>query len=231
VSGFLPPASDSVISFLEKNPRKHGSIQERDWDENDRIRDEHYQIDKALDTLDIKPGMTVGEVGAGEGFIVFKLAERVGPAGKVYAEDISKKRLDILKIRMTERNYRNIEIIVEDETEPKLPKGILDFVFMHATIIFVDDPIELFNNIAPSLKPGGKLVVMEQEKSRAVSLSGKPVPDMFRSKEEYLDLFAQTVFRVDRIYDKIVPHDIVIVLSVRDGARTKSLKKPCFEGL
>jgi hypothetical protein len=64
------------------------SIWERDWDAHEQLRDERFHIDKALDMLDIKPGMTVGEVGGGSGYLVFKLTDRVGPSGKVYNEDI-----------------------------------------------------------------------------------------------------------------------------------------------
>ncbi len=189
--------------------------QEVDWDENDRLREERYQLDKALDTVGIKPGMTVAEVGSGYGYVVFKLAKRVGPTGTVYAEDFSDYAMDELKARAAERNLSNIETIVGSQDNPKLPEGLFDMVFFHATFKFIKNPVTLLNNLAPCLKPNGKVVLIEMEKSRAVALDGKPVPEYFYSRQEYLDIFNKTVFKVDRIDDTVVPHNTIFILSIK----------------
>jgi ubiquinone/menaquinone biosynthesis C-methylase UbiE len=189
--------------------------QEVDWDENDRLRDKRYQLDKALDTVGIKPGMTVAEVGSGYGYVVFKLAKRVGPTGTVYAEDFSDYAMEELKARASERNLSNIETIIGSQDNPKLPEGIFDMVLFHATFNFIKNPVKLLNNLAPCLKPSGKVVLIEMEKSRAVDLDGNPVPEYFYSRQEYLDIFDKTVFKVDRIDDKVVSHNTIFVLSIK----------------
>lgn len=209
-------ATEKGISEQEKEQRKRLSIWERDWDENERQRDERFHIDKALDTIGIHPGMTVAEVGGGFGYLVFKLADRVGPTGKVYNEDIWEDALKLCQKRMAEKGYSNIEIILGTTEEPKLPKESLDYVFIHATMRFLEKPVELINNIAPALKPGGKLVIIEQEEGRAVGTSGDPDPPGFnRTKQEFLDLFSKTVFKVDRVDITTLPYNMIFVLSVK----------------
>lgn len=209
-------AAEKGISQQEKEQRKRQSIWERDWDENERQRDERFHIDKALDTIGIHPGMTVGEVGGGFGYIVFKLADRVGPKGKVYNEDIWEDALKLCEKRMAEKGYSNIEIILGTKVDAKLPKESLDYVFIHATMHFLEKPVELLNNIASALKTGGKLVIIEQEKGRAVGTSGDPASSVYsRTKQEFLDLFSKTVFKVDRIDVTTLPYDMIFVLSVK----------------
>jgi len=193
------------------------SMWERDWDAHERLRDERFHIDKALDMLDIKPGMTVGEVGGGFGYLVFKLADRVGPSGKVYNEDIWEEALELFQKRMEEKGYDNIEIVLGEPEDCKLPKYSLDYVFIHTVLIGIKEPANLFATIAPSLKPGGKLIIIEQEDGRAVSTSGDPIEKgYYRTKQEYLDCFSETVFQVDRVDDTLLPHDLIFILSVKD---------------
>lgn len=143
---------------------------------------------------------------------MFNLARRVGPAGKIYAEDFSDYAMDDLKTRAAERNLKNIFTIVGTKDDPQPPEGLFDMVFFHATFNFIKDSVTLINNLAPSLKSDGKVVLVEMEKSRAVALDGKPVPDSFYSRQEYLDIFSKTVFEVDRIDDTVAPHNTIFVL-------------------
>lgn len=181
----------------------------------ERRRDERFGIDRGLDTLGIGTGMTVGEVGAGSGYLVFKLSERVGPQGRVWAEEIAPRFLGALERRAAARGLENIEPRIGEPDDPKLPPSAFDFIFMHATIQFVEKRIELFDHLVPCLKPGGKVVVIESEGDRAMSLDGKPFTGM--SRAEYLALFNRTRLHVDRIDDTTMPHHTIFVLSRRPG--------------
>jgi len=209
----FPTFTDNrVIAYKLTLPMLMSYRTDAEWDKNDLARDARYQIDKALDAVGIKPGMTMGEVGAGTGYVVFKLARRVGPTGKVYGEDIKASYLDKLKMRAAQRGLKNIETILGIPDDPLLPKGIFDMILMHATIQFVDKPVELFDAMIPSLKPGGKIVVIESEGDKAVDLSGNPVPGSLR-REDYLEMFGKTKLKIDRIDDQVVPHNTVFILS------------------
>jgi hypothetical protein len=78
----------------------------------------------------------------------------------------------------------------------------------------LQEPVEIINNIAPALKPSGKLVIIEQEEGRAVGTDGNPQPAGWnRTRREYLDLFSQTAFQVDGVDETTLPYDIIFVLS------------------
>ena len=185
-----------------------------EWDKNDQKRDAIHQLDKALDAVGIKAGMTVGEVGAGSGYVVLKLSARVGPSGKVYGEDIYAAPLALLNRRAGQKGLANIETVVGEPEDPKMPVGIFDMIFMHATIRSVEKPVELFNALVPCLKPGGKVVVIEGEKGKAVDLDGNPLDDSFyRSREEYIEMFGKTKLKLDRIDDQSAHHHTTFILS------------------
>jgi SAM-dependent methyltransferase len=181
--------------------------------ENEILRDPREQLDKAFELVGVTRGMRVAEVGAGQGYVVEKLARRVGPEGKVYAEDTLPGPLEALKLRMAQRQLTNFETIIGKDTDPLLPRASLDFVVITATMYWVDAPVELFRNIAPSLKPGGKLVVIEPEHGQLLAEGGIRASDRrFRTRAEFLDIFERSGFKVDRI-DSTTPYRTIFVLS------------------
>jgi ubiquinone/menaquinone biosynthesis C-methylase UbiE len=175
--------------------QKMSTMTEAEWDAHDQARDTRYRLDKALDAVGIKPGMTVGEVGAGAGYVVFKLSGRVGPSGKVYAEDIVASFLNMLKTRATHRGLANIETILGTPDDAKLPAATFDLIFMHATMQFIEKPVAMFNSLTRSLKPEGKIVVIET------------------AHDQYISAFREAGLKVNRLDDTLVPPFAVYVLS------------------
>jgi len=117
--------------------------------------------DKVLGAIGVRPGMTVAEIGAGRGRYAVQLAVRVGPAGKVYAEDIDAAALDHLRQRCRRWRLENIEVILGDVTNPKLPPGQLDLIWIVSSYHHFDDPVALLRNARSALKPGGRLAIGE----------------------------------------------------------------------
>lgn len=116
---------------------------------------------KIMDAIGLKPGMIIGEVGAGRGRMTMWLAERVGNNGKVYANDIDEEALEHLRKRCEREEFNNIEIILGEVEDPKLPAGALDIAFMINVYHHLDNPVPLIRNILPSLKPDGILAIVE----------------------------------------------------------------------
>ncbi len=114
-----------------------------------------------MDAIGFKPGMIVGEVGAGTGRMTLWIAERIGPEGKVYANDIDIGGLDQIRKRAKMADIRNIETIIGDITDPKLPENKLDIVFMINVFHHLDDPLTILKNIRPSLKQDGYLAIVD----------------------------------------------------------------------
>src|SRR5580698_11516354 len=100
-----------------------------DWlDRSERESEENP--DGALDAIGIKPGMVVGDVGAGTGYMSLKMAKRVGPTGKVYSEDVQPEMLRRLRANAVDAKLTNIQTVLGGEADPKLPPNSLDLILM-----------------------------------------------------------------------------------------------------
>jgi len=117
--------------------------------------------DKVMDAIGVSPGMVVAEIGAGRGRYVVQFAVRVGEKGKVYAEDIDAAALKYLEKRCERWGLENVETILGDVTDPKLPEGKLDLIFVISAYHHFSDPVALLKNARSSLKPDGKLAIGE----------------------------------------------------------------------
>jgi ubiquinone/menaquinone biosynthesis C-methylase UbiE len=116
---------------------------------------------RVLDAIGVRPGMTVAEIGAGNGRYAVQLAVRVGPGGKVYAEDIDGDALDHLRQRCRRWNLENVEAVLGEVTDPKLPAGRLDLIWIVSSYHHFDDPVALLGRARPALKAGGRLAIGE----------------------------------------------------------------------
>jgi len=117
--------------------------------------------EQVMDAIGVKPGMVVAEIGAGQGRYVVQLAVRVGKTGKVYAEDIDAGSLKHLEKRCKSWELENVEIILGDLTDPKLPENKLDIIFIISAYHHFQDPVKLLHNARSSLKPDGILAIGE----------------------------------------------------------------------
>lgn len=117
--------------------------------------------DQVMDAIGVKPGWVVAEIGAGRGRYVVQLAVRVGENGKVYAEDIDSGSLRYLESRCERGGLNNVETIVGSVTDPKLPEGELDLIFIISSYHHFADPIALLHNARPALKSSGIVSIGE----------------------------------------------------------------------
>jgi len=117
--------------------------------------------DQVMDAIGISPGMVGAEIGAGRGRYVVQLAVRVGETGRIYAEDIDGAALRHLEERCERWGLANVEAVFGTVTDPKLPVGELDFIFVISAYHHFDDPVELLGNARASLKPDGMLAIAE----------------------------------------------------------------------
>jgi ubiquinone/menaquinone biosynthesis C-methylase UbiE len=128
----------------------------------ERIQEE--DPDRMLAALEIKKGSVVADVGAGVGYHVWRLAELVGPTGKVFAEDIQEEMLRLLRKNITDRKLQNVEIILGSPTDPRLPERALDLVLMVDVYHEFSDPVTMMKRIQSALKPDGRVILVEFRK-------------------------------------------------------------------
>ncbi len=125
----------------------------------EREAEEHP--DEALDALKIPKGAAVADVGAGVGYFTWRLAERVGPSGVVYGEDIQPEMIDQLRNNIQGRHLENVHAVLGTIVDAKLPKASLDLVLLVDVYHEFSEPEKMLDSIRDSLKPGGRLVLLE----------------------------------------------------------------------
>jgi ubiquinone/menaquinone biosynthesis C-methylase UbiE len=172
---------------------------------SDDIRDKWHQPEKVMDLVGVKPGMIIGEVGAGHGYFTFKLSQRVGESGKIYANDISKSALNYLKDRCGREGITNIETVIGEVENPLLPKE-LDMVFIVNAFHDLSKPVALLNNLSVSLKPDAYVVILDRDPEKV-----EHATDHFLSREEVLEKLEESVFELERIETFLPQHNIYIL--------------------
>jgi len=120
--------------------------------------------DAALDAVGLKQGDVVADIGAGVGYFTWRMAERVGPAGKVYANDIQPAMLERLKKNVAARGLSNVATVLGAEDDPKLPAGALDLELLVDVYHEFSKPRQMLAKLREALKPSGRLVLLEYRK-------------------------------------------------------------------
>jgi ubiquinone/menaquinone biosynthesis C-methylase UbiE len=124
-------------------------------------REAEEQPEKALDALNLKPGMVVADIWAGVGYMSLRMARRVGPSGKVYANDLQPPMLDLLRQNAAKAGIGNIVTVVGDVADPKLPANTMDLVLLVDVYHEFSQPQQMLRKIRETLKPDGRLVLLE----------------------------------------------------------------------
>jgi ubiquinone/menaquinone biosynthesis C-methylase UbiE len=127
-------------------------------------REEEEAPAKAIAALDIKPGMTVADIGAGSGYYSLRLAHAVGPAGKVYATDVQRGMLDLIEQRIGAERLTNVATVLGTAENPNLPAGALDLALMVDVYHELQAPQTFMRRLRDTLKPDGRLVLLEFRK-------------------------------------------------------------------
>jgi predicted methyltransferase len=138
-------------------------VEGADWLDRSE-RDLEEDPDRAIDVLRIERGATVADVGAGSGYMTVKLSKKVGPQGKVYANDIQQGMLDLLNKRLAKSKITNVTTVLGTQDDPRLPPEALDLVIMVDVYHELSQPQVMLGRIRASLKPGGRLVLLEYRK-------------------------------------------------------------------
>lgn len=124
----------------------------------DPSRDAWQQPEKVMAKLALTPGQSVADLGSGPGYFTLRLARAVGPAGKVYAVDISSGMLDYLEKQARADHQTNIQTVLAEPHNPRLPAASVDMIFICDTLHHIPDRATYYPLLIRALKPGGRLV-------------------------------------------------------------------------
>jgi SAM-dependent methyltransferase len=123
-------------------------------------REAEEQPSKIVNAIDLKPNDVVADIGAGTGYLSFRMAPLIAK-GKVFAVDIQPEMLDIIKSLKQEKNIRNVEPILATVSNPNLPPESVDLAIMVDAYHEFEYPLEVMQGIVSALKPGGRVVLVE----------------------------------------------------------------------
>jgi len=170
--------------------------------------------EQALDALGLHAGMTVADVGAGTGYMTLRMARRVGPAGKVYANDLQPEMLQKLRAKSQREKLSNIETVQGTERDPKLPPNTMDLVLLVDVYHEFSAPQAMLAGIRKSLKPDGRLVLLEYRKEDpAVPIR----PEHKMSVTEVKTEVEAEGYKLDQVIEKLPRQHIIIFRKAAQG--------------
>lgn len=184
-----------------------------EWEEN--INEKLQPPEKVMNAIGLKPGMVIGEIGAGHGRYTVHLARRVGKKGKVLANDIDENALAELRKRCERDNIPNVETILGEEEDPLFPKNSLDMAFMVWVFHGLEKPGPLFANLKSCLKSGASLVIVDpidEEIDMEREFAGEKLdPDRPTIKQRVEKAAEEAGFKLVRM-ETFLPKDVIYIL-------------------
>jgi predicted methyltransferase len=139
-------------------------------------RDRLGEAEEVMELAGVKPGMSVADVGAGEGYYTVRLARVVGPKGRVLAEDIMPDVRDALSDRVQRERLDNVAVKLGTTDNPMLPAASFDRVFLVHMYHEVESPYAFLWHMREGVKPGGLVVVVDSD--RPVKQHGMPPAEL-----------------------------------------------------
>lgn len=130
----------------------------------EQARDDRNEANTVMDLAQIREGMTVADIGAGEGYYTVRLAERVGRRGRVLAQDIDPDALRRLGTRVEEERLDNVSIKLGAEDDPRLPENSFDRIFLVHMYHEVTEPYAFLWRLRPALREGGQVIVVDVDR-------------------------------------------------------------------
>jgi ubiquinone/menaquinone biosynthesis C-methylase UbiE len=161
-------------------------------------------IERAMDAVGVAPGMVVGEAGAGDGYFTLPMARRVGAAGAVYANDISRRALDRLLSNARRERLDNIHVVEGDVDDPRFPRRDLELVVLVHAFHDFSQPVEWLRNVRTYLRPGAAVAIVDRDPSQGGD-------SHFWPRERIVRYAGEAGFEPVKIVDGISRHLIVVI--------------------
>lgn len=130
---------------------------------DERIRDRQGEATRVFAHLELTPGMAVADIGAGDGYYVARLVPVLGDSGVIYGQDVRDDYLELLRNRARRAGWRNVQIVLGTEDDPRLPAAAVDVALMIHMYHEIAQPFALLARLSTSMRPGGRLAILDRE--------------------------------------------------------------------
>ena len=177
--------------------------------DRDADRETWQPPDQIMDAVGVRAGMRIGEAGAGEGYLTFHLARRVGDRGLVYANEISEADLETIRNRAQREGVENIATVLGEIEDPLFPEKDLDMVIMVYVLHHLDRPIEFLQNLEGYLKPDAPVVIIEKNHD-----TERSHPPQFMTGRQVLETIEESGYELEKT-ETFLPRDTIYVYRVR----------------
>lgn len=131
---------------------------------SEEARDRVNEAEDIMDRAGIRPGMSVADIGAGEGYYTVRLASRVGKKGRVLAEDIMPEVIEALSRRITREKLDNVSVKLGAPEDPRLPENSFDRILMIHMYHEIAEPYAFLWHLSPALRKDGELIVVDADR-------------------------------------------------------------------
>ena len=186
-----------------------------------KVREEEERTSEMVKELNLKPGMTVADIGSGNGYHTLMMAEIIGQKGTAYAVDIQPEMLQMLEKRADKAGMKNIKSIVNRYWDTDLPDSSIDFALMADVYHEFSHPEQMLSSIRRALKPEGIVTLLEfREEDPKVPIK----PEHKMSKKQVIKEMSKNGFKLTRSYDKL-PWQHLLFFQVDTDADLKGVNK------
>jgi SAM-dependent methyltransferase len=158
VSAAAPPGL--AAERFPRPQRPVASIISDQWASEDS-RERAGEAARVMDLLGIRPGMAVADIGAGAGYYVGRLAQRVGPGGRVIAQDVDRRTLGRLGQRVARERLGNVSLVLGEPHDPHLAPRSVDLALLVHMYHEIAQPFGLLTNLVPAMRPGGRVAILD----------------------------------------------------------------------
>jgi ubiquinone/menaquinone biosynthesis C-methylase UbiE len=144
-----------VLLFLVQTSAQQTALTEA------MLKTAEIEVPQLVELLELKPGMTVADVGAGFGAWTMRLSKFIGPNGRVYATDIGAPQLAALRDAVRREKLTNVTVVEGAPSSTNLPAGCCDAMLIRDVYHHITQPADIARSVAASLKAGGRLAVID----------------------------------------------------------------------
>jgi 2-polyprenyl-3-methyl-5-hydroxy-6-metoxy-1,4-benzoquinol methylase len=162
------------------------------------------KVAQVLSDLSLKPGMIVADIGAGSGFFSRPLAKAVDPNGKVYAVDIQQGLLDYINKRDAEESIHNVQTVLGEFDDPKLPARNVDLAFINDVLHHIEHRAVYLKALGTYMKPAGRIAIIEMNKDDP-NTGHKNQPELLVSRDEIVGWMSDAGFKLVEEHADLFP--------------------------